>query len=168
MSVRVYVPTTLPGLRELVERGTLGPPPLEGFAVTPALRESYRSGDDEELEYAAMTEAARGSLRLLAKDPDAPRKRAVLAVDVPPASVRTDPAAGGANVTVTEAVPLRAVASAHVDAADAAGDVTAAVAALAAADDGDDDAAFTVEGAEAHELGWYARQEISALVELEG
>ena len=31
------------------------------FALTPRLREHYTSGDDEELEYAAMTEAARAS-----------------------------------------------------------------------------------------------------------
>ena len=36
----------------------------------------------------------------------------------------------------------------------------AAVAALAAADEGDDDARFTVDGAEGHELMWYATQEL--------
>jgi hypothetical protein len=38
--------------------------------------------------------------------------------------------------------------------------VKAAIAALAAADEGDEDARFTVDGAEGHELMWYATQEL--------
>ena len=56
--VRVYLPSTLPALRELLDTGELGSPPLPGFAVTGALREWYAEGDEEELEYAAMTLAA--------------------------------------------------------------------------------------------------------------
>ena len=37
--------------------------------------------------------------------------------------------------------------------------------ALPAADAGDEDAQFTVDGAEGHELGWYATQELSYLAE---
>ena len=40
---------------------------MRAFAVTPALRERYASGDLEELEYVAMTHAARASLRLLSQ-----------------------------------------------------------------------------------------------------
>ena len=40
-----------------------------------------------------------------------------------------------------------------------------AVEALPAADAGDEDAKFTVDGAEGHELGWYATQELSYLAE---
>ena len=40
-----------------------------------------------------------------------------------------------------------------------------AVEALPAADVGDEDAKFTVDGAEGHELGWYATQELSYLPE---
>ena len=36
-----------------------------------------------------------------------------------------------------------------------------------AADAGDEDAQFLVDGVEDHELGWYAAQEIGPLVELE-
>ncbi len=45
------------------------------------------------------------------------------------------------------------------------GDVKAAVAALPDADQGDDDARFTVDGAEAHELMWYATQEIPDILD---
>ncbi|MGW5639555.1 DUF6912 family protein, partial [Streptomyces sp. NPDC003832] len=47
---------------------------------------------------------------------------------------------------------------------DAVADVAAAARALAAADDGDDDARSVVDGAEDHELLWYATQEIPSLV----
>ncbi len=42
------------------------------------------------------------------------------------------------------------------------------LAALPAADAGDEDAQFLVDGVEDHELGWFAAQEIGPLVELEG
>ena len=77
--MRVYLPVTTPALAELVATGVLGPAPLTAFAVTPALREWYRDEDPEALEYAATTEAARGSLRLLDADPSAARRRVVIA-----------------------------------------------------------------------------------------
>jgi hypothetical protein len=43
--------------------------------------------------------------------------------------------------------------------------VSDAAQALAAADAGDADAKFAVDGAEGHELGWYATQELSYLTE---
>ena len=72
-----------------------------------------------------------------------------------------------AAVRLSAAVPWSAVDSALVDDPSAADDVTAALAALVAADAGDEDAAFTVDAVEDHELGWYAVQELSALVALE-
>jgi hypothetical protein len=44
--------------------------------------------------------------------------------------------------------------------------VPAAAAALGAADAGDDDAQFVVDGAEDHELLWFATQEVPGLVGL--
>jgi hypothetical protein len=44
-------------------------------------------------------------------------------------------------------------------------DVSAAADALGAADMGDDDARFVVDGAEDHELLWFATQEIDTLLE---
>jgi hypothetical protein len=57
-------------------------------------------------------------------------------------------------------IPLQWVVSAHIDDLVAVGDVGKAAAALAAADAGDDDAQFLVDGAEGHELAWYATQEL--------
>jgi uncharacterized protein DUF6912 len=167
--MRVFLPSTLPALAQALQAGHVGPVgsgPLPGFAVTPALREAYASGDTEELEYAALTEAARASLRMLAGDPAAPPRRVVLAADIPAEHVRPDPRDGEpARVTLNEPVKLKDLASAHVDAPDASRDVKSAAEALPAADAGDEDARFTVDGAEGHELGWYATQELSYLTE---
>ncbi|MFB4282729.1 MULTISPECIES: DUF6912 family protein [unclassified Nonomuraea] len=167
--MRVYLPCTLPALASAVEAGELGPAPLTGYAVTPALTEWYASGDTEELEYVALTEAARASLRMLAADRadgvEAPPRRVVIAAEVPDRSV----AAGvdleeRARVRLAEPIPVAKVASVHIDDEFAVPDVEAAIAALPASDQGDDDARFTVDGAEAHELMWYATQEIPDLL----
>jgi hypothetical protein len=164
--MRVFLPSTLPAVAQALQAGQVGPGPLPGFAVTPALREAYASGDTEELEYAALTEAARASLRLLAGDRAAPSRRVVLAAEIPAEHVRWDPDPGEpARVVVTAAVPVKWLAAAHVDAPDADADVRSAVEALPAADAGDEDARFTVDGAEGYELGWYATQELSYLAE---
>ncbi|MEV4338522.1 hypothetical protein [Streptomyces sp. NPDC049590] len=167
--MRVYVPLTLPALAEAHRTGELGSGPFVAYAVTPALREWYLSEDIEELEYAALGRAALASLRLLAADPDAARRRVVVAVDVPDGAASADPDRGLepaalGQVTVTVSVPLAKAASVHVDAEDAEPDVAAAARALEAADGGDDDARFAVDGADDHELLWYATQEIPNLV----
>lgn len=162
--MRVYLASTMPALAAAMRAGQVGPAPLAAFAVTPALREWYASGDLDELEYAAMAAAARASLRLLAADDSAPPRRVALAADVPDDQVRScgDPGEPAA-VRVSAAVPLGRVASAHVDDPAAAADVRAAAAAIPAADHGDDDAKFTVDGAEGHDLLWYAGQELPYL-----
>jgi len=164
--MRVFLPSTLPAVALALQAGDVGPGPLPGFAVTPALREAYASGDTEELEYAALTEAARASLPMLAGNPAAPSRRVVLAAEIPAEQVKPDPRDGEpARVVITQAVQVKDLAAAHVDAPEAGADVGSAVAALPAADAGDEDARFTVDGAEGHELGWYATQELSYLVE---
>ena len=133
--------------------------------MTPALREWYSSGDLEELEYVAMAHAARASLRLLADDPEAPRRRVVLAAEMPgrpgqaSAGPTTRPGRGQrrrpgqpGGVRRTWTTWSRWTTS------------RAAAAALPKADEGDDDAQFTVDGAEGHELIWYARQELQYLI----
>ncbi|MFC5180053.1 DUF6912 family protein [Actinomadura harenae] len=163
--MRVYLPSTLADLARVLSDREVGPAPLTAYAVTPELQEWYSAGDIEEFEYAAMTSAARASLRLLAGDPDAEPRRVVLAAEVPDAVVRAvrdedEPA----RVEITAVVPWKKIASGHVDDTAAEADVRAAALAVPAADAGDDDAAFTVDGAEGHELLWYATQELSDLL----
>ena len=156
--MRVYLPLTLPALADVMRKGAVSRAPVHGFAVTPALREAYASGDEEELEYVAMLAAARESLRMLRADPEAPRRRVVLAADAEATWIAYDdePAA----VVISGPVPLAALASGHIDGPDAQPDVAAAVTSIAAADAGDEDAGFAVDSAEGHELAWYATQEL--------
>lgn len=169
--MRVYLPATTTVLRTLLDEGRLTGPST-AFAVTPALREFYAlseaEADTEELEYAALLSAARASLRLLDVDPFAARRRVVLAADVADGSVSPidDPDVERGAVRIEGDVELRTVASAHLDGADAEGDVQAAVAVVLEADLGSDDAQFVVDQAEGHELAWYATQEIGPALEL--
>jgi hypothetical protein len=167
--MRVYLPCTFPALALAVQAGELGPAPLTGYAVTPALTEWYASGDTEELEYVALTEAARASLRMLAADRadgvEAASRRVVVAAEVPEDAVKAGvDLEERARVRLAAPIPLAKVAAVHVDDLYAVADVEAAIVALPAAEGGDDDARFTVDGAEAHELMWFATQEIPELL----
>jgi hypothetical protein len=158
-------------LRTLVDEGRLAAPHT-AFAVTPALRDffalSHAEADTEELEYAALLTAARASLRLLDNDPLAPRRRVVVAADVPDSGVAPmdDPHVERGAVRVAADIRMQDVASVHIDGADAEDDVRAAVNVVLEADLGSDDAQFVVDQAEGHELAWYASQEVGALLEL--
>jgi hypothetical protein len=169
--VRVYLPATTTVLRELVDDGQLAGPHT-GFAVTPQLREFYALSDAdtdvEELEYAALLSAARASLRLLDVDPFAPRRRVVVAADVPDTAVNPidDPDTDRGAVRAEADIRMQDVASVHIDGSAAEGDVRAAVNVVLEADLGSEDAQFVVDQAEGHELAWYATQEIGPALDL--
>jgi hypothetical protein len=163
--VRVYVPATVPLLAALRASGELGIAGMVAHAVTPGLREWYAEGDEEELEYVAFTRAAQTVLQLLQHDPAAPRRRVVVSIDVAPgALVREDTGLGSSAVVLPQPVPLKSVAAIHVDSLDAVEAVTAAVDVVEKALAGDEDAQFTVDGAEDHELEWYAPEELDQLL----
>ncbi|WP_412753644.1 DUF6912 family protein [Krasilnikovia sp. M28-CT-15] len=152
-------------LAALRASGRLGDGPMAAHAVTPALREWYAEGDEEELEYVAFTRAAQGALHLLRQDTDAPRRRVVVSADVPSAAlVREDVELGSSEVRLQEPVTLTDIASIHVDGADAMAEVAAAAEVVDEALAGDPDAQFTVDGAEDHELEWYAVSELDELI----
>jgi hypothetical protein len=193
--LRVYVPATIAMLRELVAQREIRAVNDTAFAVTPALREAYASGDDEELAEVAMGEAARASLRLLAEE----RESALLHADDGDAEPEdgTDPDAAedagssysapvyrraviAADVTGTTLRPdlddavvrlsgpitYKRIASVHVDLAEAEPQVAKAVDVIDAADLGDPDAEFVLGDAEDHQLAWYAAQELPFLLDL--
>ncbi|MCU1641629.1 MAG: hypothetical protein JWN03_1904 [Nocardia sp.] len=181
--LRVYVPATVPMLRELVADREIRVINDTAFAVTPALREAYASGDDDELAEVAMAEAARASLRLLAEDQAAADndsdsaddsdaapargpifRRAVIAADVDDATLRPD--LDDAVVRLSSAIPYDRIASVHVDLAEAEPEVAKAVDVIDAADLGDADAEFVLGDAEDHQLAWYAAQELPFLLDL--
>lgn len=163
--MRVYLPATTTQLKLLRDNGSLaGPRP--GTAATNESISWYAESDLEEVEYAALLEAARLSLRMIDVDPDAARRRVVVAADVPDSAVELDTNTGRSAVRLLDDLPLTEVASIHVDGADAEPAVVAAVAVLIEADLGSADAQFTVDEAEAYELAWYATQELGPLLEL--
>ncbi|MFE6924577.1 DUF6912 family protein [Nocardia sp. NPDC057663] len=167
-------------LRQLVDEREVFPLGATAFAVTPALREAYAAGDDEELAEVAMQEAARASLRLLAAErdglddagaegdaatPGSPvYRRAVIAADVTGAKLRPD--LDDAVVKLAGPISYDQVASVHVDLADAEPQVAKAVDVIDAADLGDTDAEFVLGDAEDHQLAWYATQELPFLLDL--
>jgi hypothetical protein len=161
---RVYLPATLPMLATLRADGRVSiPVEASAHAVTPDLREWYAEGDEEELEYAAFTRAAQESLSLLRLDPSAPPRRVVFSADVAGAEPLLR-RLGSSAVRVSGPVLLASVAAVHVDGKDAEADVRAAVAVVADALGGDDDAQFTVDGVEDHELEWYDVTELDQIV----
>jgi hypothetical protein len=166
--VRIYVPATVAGLRRLLDTEALQPLSGTAFGLTPRLRESYAAGDDEELEYVAMSEAARASLRLLAAeladDPDASPRRAVVSADVEDVTLRPD--LDDAVVRVAGPIPMARLAAVHLDLVEAADAVRAAAAVVDAADLGDPDAEFVLGDVEDHELAWYGVQELPFVLEL--
>jgi hypothetical protein len=158
--MRVYVPATSTVLRDLLARDVLDAVPLTAFAVTPALREWYVDDDGESLEYAALSEAARASLRLVDADAAAARRRVVLAVDAPDSTVEVRDDLDRGVVRVTEPISLAAIASVHIDDAEAEATVAIAAEAMIAAELGSTAAQDLVDDAEGYELSWYANQEI--------
>jgi hypothetical protein len=164
--VRIYLPSTVSGLRAALAAGRVDVRSGVAFAVTGPLRSEYPGWSEEELEYLAMLDASRASLRLLAgSGPDEPQLRVVIAADVDDAAVTPRPEADRAVVAVGGGpVPWRRVASVHLDGADASPAVRAAVQVIDAADLGDDDAEFVLGSAEDFDLAWYAPGEIGYLL----
>ncbi|MDI2131430.1 DUF6912 family protein [Yinghuangia seranimata] len=154
--MRVYVPSTPAALAALHRAAAVEPAPVSAVAVTAELRAWCGTEDDEELEYAATVLAGRASLGLLAGEEGAGPRRVVLAAEVPDGIVSEVPDLGPGAVLVDGTVPLKRVASIHMDAADAEPAVRAALA------DPSDEA--LVEAVEEHELMWYATQELGGLV----
>lgn len=153
MTIRVYLPATLPLLREWHDRQEI--PPGPAHAVTPELREWYISATEEELEAAAADAAAASSLLLLGDDPRAPRRRVVVAAD---AERIERPAPGDptakSTARTTEALPWKAVAAALVDEVEAEDVVNEVL----AGEEPDDELSD-------YPLAWYATQEIGHLLD---
>jgi hypothetical protein len=155
-------------LQTLVADRSISPVNGTAFAVTPALRESYADGDDDELAEVALREAALASVRLLAgaadEPSDLPARRAVLVVEVDSATPRPD--LDDAVVRLSGPVGYDRVLAAYVDNQAAETAVAAAIEAVDAADLGDEDAELTVGDAQDHDLAWYATQELPFLLDL--
>lgn len=168
--MRVYIPATLAMLQQFVADRLIHARSGTAFAVTPALREAYSEGDEDELSEVALRDAALASLRLLSgeqatPDVDAlPPRRAVLVAEVDGATVRPD--LDDAVVRLAGPVAIDDVIAAYVDNADAEPAVLTAVEVIDDADLGDEDAELAVGDAQDHDLAWYAPSELPFLLEL--
>jgi len=152
----VYWPTSLGALAAL-QGDVVAAGPVAVHSVTPALRDYYADADprdlEEELEFIAMTDAAEESLRLLAAT-GGPARRVVLALEVPDPTGpvperRTWTGPDRSRLELAGDLLLSQLVSVHVDA-------------------GDEDAAFTVESVEGHDLLWYDQSELSLLIAVGG
>ncbi|GAA1997842.1 hypothetical protein JL107_11125 [Nakamurella flavida] len=165
--MRVYLPGTLGTLRDALADGAVAVIGGTAFAVTGPLRGEYPDWGEEDLEYLAMLDASRASLRLLAARDGERGLRVVIAADVPDAEVTPRPEADRAVVRVPGSVPWSAVASVHVDLPEAEEAVHAAAGVIDTVDlelDEMGDAAFVLGSAEDFGLAWYAPEEVVHLL----
>lgn len=169
MSVRVYLPATFDMLGTLAKDGQMPVRSGVGFSLTPALREFFTSGDDEEIEYQAFLEASRASLRLLTAGGEEkfPHRRVVISADLPEASVSANADKGEAVVDVFPALLETAqLVAIHVDDEGNEPATAAAIEVVDAADLGDEDAEITLGDCEDNLMSWYDAKELGVLVDL--
>lgn len=167
--MRVYIPATFALLQELSESGAITARSGYGFAVTPALREWFTEGDEEDFSEIAFDDASRASLRLLAIGDEErfPHRRVVVSVDVPDENVTLEPDLGEAVVSLKPAqVGFDAVAAIHVDVEASEGATAKAIASVDAADLGDEEAELAVGDALDNFMAWYDPSELGVLVQL--
>ncbi|KQB87555.1 DUF6912 family protein [Corynebacterium lowii] len=167
--MRVYIPATFSTLCGLNESRVVTARSGWAFAVTPALREFYTEGDEEEIAHAAFQDAAEASIRLLAVGDEGkfPNRRVVISADVPDSHATLSPDHGESVVKLSPAqVNLVDVAAIHVDVAESEEATAKAIQAIDAADMGDEDAELTVGDALDNFMAWYDPSELPVLVEL--
>jgi hypothetical protein len=110
---RIYLPLNESGLRRLAAGREVVGSPVRAFAVTDRVERALPAGDEEDWEYAALTEAVEAATLVL---PSLLEKRVVAAADVDPTWVSGNGAGDSlAAVEVSQPVPLARIVSFHVD-----------------------------------------------------
>ena len=142
--MRVYVPVTFVGLGRAQSSGALATSGWKARVSPPVTADQ----DEEAGEYAALLAAAADSLEELKREPEAPRRRAVVVANVPDEWTEMEP---GGGVVLTRRIPVERFLAVYADAPESA---TAVVAAL-------NGKASPIEDLD---LLWFARQELPELV----
>ena len=167
--MRVYVPATADMLWQLNESGELTARSGYGFMVTPAVRDFFIEGEEEDFSEYVFDDASRASLRLLATGEveKFPHRRVVISIDVPDSAVTYRPELGESVVSLDPPTfSLQSVAAIHVDVESSEPATQKAIAVIDAADLGDEDAELTVGDALANYLAWFDPSELGVIVEL--
>lgn len=167
--MRVYIPATFDMLRTLAEEEQMPVRSGVGFALTPAVREFYTGGDEEELAYTAFLDAARASLRLLSIGDEQrfPHRRVVISADFDDSAVTLAPEDGESVVRLSPSVvTVKALAAIHVDDEDAETATKAAMEVIDEADLGKEEAELTLGDCEDNLMSWYSSHELRFLVDL--
>ena len=167
--MRVYIPATFDMLRTLADDQQIPVRSGVGFALTPAVREYYTGGDEEELAYTAFLDAARASLRLLSIGDEQrfPHRRVVISADIDDSAVTLSPEDGESVVRLSPAVvSTTMLAAIHVDDEDAEKITKAAIDVIDEADLGSEEAELTLGDCEDNLMSWYDSQELPFLVDL--
>ncbi|MDY3127485.1 MAG: hypothetical protein SOW59_05060 [Corynebacterium sp.] len=166
---RIYVPATFGMLAELNETGLVSARSGWAFALTPALREQFTEGDDEEIAYQAFLEASMASMRLLAIGDEAkfPHRRVVISADVSNDVLTPTPDMGESVLKLSPAqIAIDDVVCVHVDVAESEAATAKATQIIDSADLGDEDAELTVGDALDNFMAYYEVSELPFLVEL--
>lgn len=168
-TMRVYVPATFDILAELHRNGEHPVRSAVAFALTPAVREYYTEGDEEELAYSAFLDAAKASLRLLSIGDEErfPHRRVVISADVDAEAVSLHPEDGESVVRLDPPkITVQQLVAIHVDDSDAEPATARAIELIDAADLGDEDAELALGDCEDNLMSWYDCKELPFLVEL--
>ncbi len=168
-TMRVYIPATFDILAALHREGEHPVRSAVAFALTPAVREYYTGGDEEELAYSAFLDAAKASLRLLSIGDEErfPHRRVVISADVDSKAVTLHPEDGESVVRLDPPrITVAQLAAIHVDDADAEAATARAIELIDAADLGDEDAELALGDCEDNLMSWYDCKELPFLVEL--
>lgn len=164
--MRIYLPATMGALGVLVSRERLDGPHT-AYAVTAAAADFTGYGETA-LGHTARQDAAFASLRQLYVDGSGPRRRVVIAADVPDEAVTPTPRMTAAcAVSLSCAVRLPDVACVYADSGDAAtaADIAAGAEAVPGVDLGVLDDEMLVAKAESHQMHEHARQDIRDLAD---
>jgi len=162
--MQVFLGITMPQLADAFAQGEFGPPPLPAYGALP-MHQAAGGDTREPIVWTAIASAARASLRRLAADPEAPRRRVVVEARVSDTSVTENPVAGASSsVILVEALSVDDVVCVHTDEPDAADLVRNAVRSLREADAGDEKASSLVDDAIAPGLLPHRKEEIPTLL----